>query len=117
MTYMQGITVKGLKLVAKITELLNQLTLDDFEDSYVGIRVSLTDEYEPHKELGFWSNEYGFGNYAYFDGARSKSEGVTLAEIRDRIASATPPHDKAHDSDIDQMAVRVLDLLKEKKIL
>lgn len=120
MGYMQGVTKKGIDLVSKVTGLLNQLTAEDFEDTYVGLRVSITDEYEPHKELGFWSNEYGYGNWAYIDGQRdeiSKPKAVTLTEVRDRIASATPPHDKAYDSDIDQMAERVMDLLKEKRIL
>lgn len=116
MGYMQGVTKKGIDLVSRITGLLNELTAEDFEDTHVGLRVSLMEE-DLSRELGFWSLEYDYGNWAFFDGARLKSKAVTLTEVRDRIASATPPHDKAYDSDIDQMAERVMDLLKEKRIL
>lgn len=121
MTYMQGATVKGLKLVTKITELLNQLTLEDFDETYIGVRVSITDEFETHKELGRWYCEYGYGNWCYFDGDPKEREigrkTVKWEEIRDRIAAETPPHDKAHDSDINKMAQSVVSLLKEKGIL
>ena len=59
--YMSGVTKKGIDLVSRITGLLNQLTAEDFEDTYVTLRVSIVEE-DLNRELGFWSNEYDYGN-------------------------------------------------------
>lgn len=121
MGYMTGVTVKGLKLVTKVTELLNQLTASDFEDTYVALRVSLVEE-DLSQELGFWSNEYDFGNWAFFDGARSdiearKSEPLSVEELAKVIDSERPNNRPADVSDSRNQAFAVMSLLKEKKLL
>ena len=119
--YMTGVTVKGLKLVTKVTELLNQLTASDFDDTYVTLRVSLMEE-DLSRELGFWSNEYAFGDWAFFNGARSdiearKSEPLSVEELAKVIDSERPNNRPADVSDSRNQAFAVISLLKEKKLL
>lgn len=121
MGYMTGVTVKGLKLVTKVTELLNQLTASDFEDTYVNLRVSIC-EPEGGDELGFWSNEYDFGNWAYFDTTRGTkvkkaSESLSVEELAKVIDSERPNNRPADVSDSRNQAFAVMSLLKEKGML
>ena len=120
--YMSGVTKKGIDLVSRITGLLNQLTAEDFEGTYVTLRVSLVDEYLD-RELGFWSNEYNFGNWAFFDGARSDIEArkptntVSFEELTKVIDDERPNTRTADLGDSERQALAVISLLKEKKLL
>ena len=122
MGYMSGITKKGIDLVSRITGLLNQLTAEDFEGTYVTLRVSLVDEYLD-RELGFWSNEYAFGDWAFFDGARSDIEAagstVTLNDIETAIWNESSNLEDGHlsSSGAEKLALAVISLLKEKNLL
>lgn len=119
--YMSGVTKKGIDLVSRITGLLNQLTAEDFEGTYVTLRVSLVEE-DLSREVGFWSNEYAFGDWAFFDGARSdiearKSEPLSVEELAKVIDSERPNNRPADVSDSRNQAFAVMSLLKEKKLL
>lgn len=122
MGYMQGITKRGIDFVSRITGLLNNLTEEDFDDTHVWLRVSLIDE-SSKEEVGFWSNEYEFGNWAYFDGARSDIETtgstVTLYDIETAIWNESSNLEDGHlsRSGAKTLALGVLSLLKEKKLL
>ena len=122
MGYMSGITKKGIDLVSRITGLLNQLTAEDFEGTYVTLRVSLVDEYLD-RELGFWSNEYAFGDWAFFDGARSDIEAagstVTLNDIETAIWNESSNLEDGHlsRSGAKTLALAVISLLKEKNLI
>lgn len=122
MGYMQGVTKKGIDLVSRITGLLNELTVEDFEGTYVALRVSLMEE-DLSRELGFWSNEYEFGNWAFFDGARSDIEArksdntVSVEELAEVIDSERPNNRTADVSDSRNQAFAVISLLKEKRLL
>lgn len=114
--YMAGVTKKGIDLVSRITGLLNQLTAEDFEDTYVTLRVSIMEE-DLSRELGFWSNEYNFGNWAFFDGARSdiearKSDNTEVSALEDRLrAFAT---DCVTNGDMTPTAARMLERILEE---
>lgn len=120
--YMFGVTKKGIDLVSKITGLLNELTADDFEGTYVALRVSLVEE-DLSREVGFWSNEYDFGNWAFFDGARSDIEAtgsmVTLDDIETAIWNESSNLKDGHlsRSGAKTLALGVMATLKEKKLL
>ena len=90
MGYMQGVTKRGIDFVSRITGLLNNLTEEDFQDTHVGLRVMLVED--NGRELGFWSNEYGYGNWAYFDEALHRP--VTVEELVEIIGyGARTPED------------------------
>ena len=75
------------------------------------------------RELGFWSNEYEFGNWAFFDGARSDIEArksdntVSVEELAEVIDSERPNNRTADVSDSRNQAFAVISLLKEKRLL
>ena len=121
MGYMQGVTKKGIDLVSKVTGLLNELTAEDFKGTYVTLQVSLMEE-DLSRELGFWSNEYAFGDWAFFDGARSdietrKSEPLSVEELMKVIDDERPNNRTADLDDSKRQALAVISLLKEKRIL
>lgn len=122
MGYMTGVTKKGIDLVSRITGLLNQLTVEDFEGTYVALRVSLMEE-DLSRELGFWSNEYEFGNWAFFDGARSDIEArksdntVSFEEVMKVIDDERPNNRTANIEDSKLQALAVISLLKKKGLL
>ena len=122
MGYMQGVTKKGIDLVSRVTGLLNELTVEDFEDTYVALRVSLMEE-DLSREVGFWSNEYEFGNWAFFDGARSDIETrkstntVSVEELTKVIDDQRPNNRDSDEGDSERQALAVISLLKEKRIL
>ena len=122
MGYMFGVTKKGIDLVSRITGLLNQLTAEDFEDTHVALRVSLMEE-DLSRELGFWSLEYDYGNWAFFDGARSDIEArksdntVSFEEVMKVIDDERPNNRTADIEDSKLQALAVISLLKEKKLI
>lgn len=117
MGYMQGVTKKGIDLVSRITGLLNQLTAEDFEGTYVTLRVSPVEE-DLSREVGFWSNEYAFGDWAFFDGAR-KPEPLSVEEIEELVWNESSNNTSIYvsRSDSRNMALAVISLLKEKKLI
>lgn len=119
---MTGVTKKGIDLVSKITGLLNQLTYEDFEHAHVSLRVSIVEEGDPDREVGFWSNEYDFGNWAYFDGSRDrlvtkKPEHLSVEELTKAIDGERPNNRTANIHDSELQALAVMSLLKEKNLL
>lgn len=125
MGYMQGAGQKGLEFVAKVTKLLNSLTEEDYEDTYVYVKVLLVEEDSSPEErvLGYWMDEHGPGFWAYFDGeprSMKKPEPVVLpslpdfSEIRDAINAEVPNNHCADDSDVYRMTEKVVALFKSK---
>lgn len=119
--YMSGVTKKGIDLVSRITGLLNQLTAEDFEDTYVNLRVSIVEDDD--REVGFWSNEYNFGNWAFFSGSRQDFSGsrnpepLSVEELIKAIDDERPNNRTADIHDSELQALAVMTLLKEKKLL
>lgn len=120
MTYMQGATEKGLALITKITKLINSLTEDDFDETYLGLRVSITEEDEPYKEIGRWFCEYGYGNWAYFDGdpkERELGRPEPVTALTDESISAaiesTPTAHMLSQTEIDMMTDKIMKLVRK----
>ena len=73
MTYMQGATQQMLEGVARVTELLNQLTEADYENlPYAYLKVQLVDEETGKDIYGYWLDEHGPGEWSYFDGSPNR---------------------------------------------
>ena len=76
MTYMQGANQKMLEGVTRVTQLLNQLTEEDYERlPHAYLKVHLVDEETGAEVYGYWLDEDGPGEWSYFDGAPPNRKG------------------------------------------
>jgi hypothetical protein len=115
MGYMTGVSQRGLEFVAKVTKMLNSLKEEDYEDTYVGLRVELVED-GGTTILGYWSEEHGPGGWAYFDGEphydkNTKPLVVNLSvdSIRDVVAN-TPTSLTLTIADCERIAQSVMEL-------
>lgn len=70
---MQGATQQMLEGVARVTELLNQLTEADYGKlPYAYLKVQLVDEATGEDICGYWLDEHGPGEWSYFDGSPNR---------------------------------------------
>ena len=73
MTYMQGASQKMLEGIVRVTQLLNQLTEEDYERlPHAYLKVQLVDEDTGKEVWGYWIDEHGPGEWSYFDGPPPK---------------------------------------------
>ena len=70
MTYMQGANQQMLEGVTRVTQLLNQLTEEDYGRlPHAYLKVQLVDDQTGQEVYGYWIDEHGPGEWSYFDGA------------------------------------------------